>query len=322
MVVNGKERGCQSRQFDLDYDDNTFSLGFSLLNYRNTNNITFQYRIGKQGAWEAFPEGSNVITFNKMKPGTYRIEVRATTGGAYSAHSAVVTVRVNNPWYASTWAWLTYILAATGIVAFAIYYVERRRKVEMEEAKMRFLINATHDIRSPLTLILGPLRKLKERLTDQESQSCIDTIDRNAQRLLFLVNQILDERRIDKNQLQLHCQATDLVKTVGAVCSMYQYNARQRHINLRFDHNRPMVKAWIDRINFEKVLSNLLSNAFKYTPDGGEIVFTINETPQTVVITLTDSGTGLKETKTENSSSASIRATTHKSPIPKELASD
>ena len=57
MVVNGKERGCQSRQFDLDYDDNTFSLGFSLLNYRNTNNITFQYRIGKQGAWEAFPEG-------------------------------------------------------------------------------------------------------------------------------------------------------------------------------------------------------------------------------------------------------------------------
>ena len=299
MVVNGKERGCQSRQFDLDYDDNTFSLGFSLLNYRNTNNITFQYRIGKQGAWEAFPEGSNVITFNKMKPGTYRIEVRATTGGAYSAHSAVVTVRVNNPWYASTWAWLTYILAATGIVAFAIYYVERRRKVEMEEAKMRFLINATHDIRSPLTLILGPLRKLKERLTDQESQSCIDTIDRNAQRLLLLVNQILDERRIDKNQLQLHCQATDLVKTVGAVCSMYQYNARQRHINLRFDHNRPMVKAWIDRINFEKVLSNLLSNAFKYTPDGGEIVFTINETPQTVVITLTDSGTGLKETKTE-----------------------
>jgi signal transduction histidine kinase len=164
---------------------------------------------------------------------------------------------------------------------------------------MRFLINATHDIRSPLTLILGPLQKLKERTQDADNRQYIDTIDRNAQRLLLLVNQILDERRIDKNQMRLHCRETDLVKTIGGICSMYQYNAHQRGITFAFDHADPEVRVWVDRQNFEKVLSNLLSNAFKYTPDGGEIRYSVSHDDRQAVIRLVDSGVGFKDEHTE-----------------------
>ena len=113
----------------------------------------------------------------------------------------------------------------------------------MDEEKMKFLMNATHDIRSPLTLIMGPLEKLKnvkieEMKSKEELQSfnssiyqpSIQTIEHNARRLMLLVNQILDERRIDKNQMQLHCRETNLVEFITGICKLYQYNASQRNI--------------------------------------------------------------------------------------------
>ena len=117
---------------------------------------------------------------------------------------------------------------------------------------MRFLIDATHDIRSPLTLILGPLKKLEKRLTDKEDQHDLNIIDRNAQRLLLLVNQILDERKIGKEQMHLQCQKTDMVNFVQKICSLYQYNANDRKIKFRMVSEQSDIEAWIDRINFDK----------------------------------------------------------------------
>ena len=299
FIVNGKERSALGDRFEVGYDENNFTMEFSLLNYRNTDNIVFQYRVNGATEWTSTTEGANAISFNEIKPGTYTIEVRAMNNGATSRQTKVITVRVRNPWYATTWAYLLYGLLALGLLAFVLYYIDRRRRIDTEEQKMRFLINATHDIRSPLTLILGPLQKLKERTQDADNQQYIDTIDRNAQRLLLLVNQILDERRIDKNQMRLHCRETDLVKTIGGICSMYQYNAHQRGITFAFDHADPEVRVWVDRQNFEKVLSNLLSNAFKYTPDGGEIRYSVSHDDRQAVIRLVDSGVGFKDEHTE-----------------------
>jgi DNA-binding response OmpR family regulator/anti-sigma regulatory factor (Ser/Thr protein kinase) len=172
---------------------------------------------------------------------------------------------------------------------------------------MRFLINATHDIRSPLTLIMGPLNKLKERITDKENLDDIQIIDRNAQRLLLLVNQILDERKIDKNQMKLHCRETDIVPFVRGIFKLYDYNAQQRGIHYTFSVGEqpaetgilPRIPLWIDRVNFDKVISNLLSNAFKYTFDGGEINVEITEEEKNVIIKVRDNGIGLNEDKPE-----------------------
>lgn len=303
FIIDGKPINCLTDEFTIPYEENSFMLEFSLLNYRNTDNISFQYRIN-EGKWNSTNEGSNAVSFNKLKPGSYTLEVRAMSNGNFSKKSTIIHIKVCDPWYASTWAFLLYFLTAAGIILYIIYRYERHRKEDLEETKMQFLINATHDIRSPLTLIMGPLNKLKTRITDAESKQDIDTIDRNAQRLLLLVNQILDERKIDKDQMHLHCQKTDLKEFLRGIMSLYNFNAQERSITLSLKEDESLkeegnLQVWIDRINFDKVISNLLSNAMKYTSDSGEITLIIGKNKESAIIKVEDTGIGLKEEKTD-----------------------
>lgn len=303
FIIDGKPINCLTDEFTIPYEENSFTLEFSLLNYRNTDNISFQYRIN-EGKWNSTNEGSNAVSFNKLKPGSYSLEVRAMSNGNFSKKSTIIHIKVCDPWYASTWAFLLYFLTAAGIILYIIYRYERHRKEDLEETKMQFLINATHDIRSPLTLIMGPLNKLKTRITDAESKQDIDTIDRNAQRLLLLVNQILDERKIDKDQMHLHCQKTDLKEFLRGIMSLYNFNVQERSITLSLKEDESLkeegnLQVWIDRINFDKVISNLLSNAMKYTSDGGEITLIIGKNKESAIIKVEDTGIGLKEEKTD-----------------------
>lgn len=303
FIIDGKPINCLTDEFTIPYEENSFTLEFSLLNYRNTDNISFQYRIN-EGKWNSTNEGSNAVSFNKLKPGSYTLEVRAMSNGNFSKKSTIIHIKVCDPWYASSWAFLLYFLTAAGIILYIIYRYERHRKEDLEETKMQFLINATHDIRSPLTLIMGPLNKLKTRITDAESKQEIDTIDRNAQRLLLLVNQILDERKIDKDQMHLHCQKTDLKEFLRGIMSLYNFNVQERSITLSLKEDESLkeegnLQVWIDRINFDKVISNLLSNAMKYTSDGGEITLIIGKNKESAIIKVEDTGIGLKEEKTD-----------------------
>ena len=293
FIIDGKPINCLTDEFTIPYEENSFTLEFSLLNYRNTDNISFQYRIN-EGKWNSTNEGSNAVSFNKLKPGSYTLEVRAMSNGNFSKKSTIIHIKVCDPWYASTWAFLLYFLTAAGIILYIIYRYERHRKEDLEETKMQFLINATHDIRSPLTLIMEPLKKLKERLGNaEEYQTDIDTIDRNAQRLLTLVNQILDKRRLDKHQMNLSCRETNLVEFSQGLVSLFTYNANLRGINIRLEMPETPVNAWIDRNKLDKAIANLLSNAFKYTPNGGEIIFRIEKQDKKVLLYVIDSGKGL-----------------------------
>ncbi len=306
FTVDGQRVDCRKRHFELSSDDNSFVLEFSLFDFNNNDNVTFFYRINDSDDWVPISDGSNAVSFFKMKPGTYNIDVKAESRGSATNTPCHLTVVVHSPWYLSWWAYLIYALILLGLIAIGAIYYEHLQKEELEEAKMRFLINATHDIRSPLTLIFGPLKKLKSKVASLSDPSArtemthyMDIIDNNAQRLLLLVNQILDERRIDKDQLVLKCQETDLVKFIQNVCAVFQYHAQQRDITFTFEHADPEVRAWIDHSNFDKVLSNLLSNAFKYTFDGGSIKFVLSQDEEHARILLIDSGIGFKEENTD-----------------------
>jgi signal transduction histidine kinase/DNA-binding response OmpR family regulator len=279
--------------YEVSYLDNNITLEFSLLDFANPDNIIYEYKInGTQ--WIQESEGENSIQLSHLQPGTYKIEARALSAGVYSSIKTI-TVVVTPPWYQSTWAYTLYFLAAIAFILGIGWSLRRKAHMKMDEEKMKFLINATHDIRSPLTLIMGPLAKLKSITTNSEQQEYIDTIDRNAQRLMLLVNQILDERRIDKKQMRIHCRETNLVEFISGICKLYQYNATQRHITFLFEHDKKHVLAWIDRINFDKVISNLLSNAFKYTFDGGEVKVILREREEDIEIVVADSGVGIKD---------------------------
>ena len=293
--------------FTLSYLDHTVSLAFSQFNFETAMNVSLEYRVNND-EWVRQQEGNNEITLAHLQPGTYRVEVRACQGGDCSP-SRVVIITVRAPWYRSTAAYFVYFLLLMSLLAFIATMYKRRANRQIDEEKMKFLINATHDIRSPLTIILSALKKLKvTTLSGSEASgtetTALDTIERNSQRILSLVNQILDVRKIDKQQMHLHCQETDMVQFVAGITKMFDFNARERSITLNFLHEGiDSLLAWVDRSQFDKVVTNLLSNAFKYTQDGGEITILlstdnaqrskVNGQWSTLTLQVLDTGVGL-----------------------------
>ena len=293
----------ESEHFAVSYMDNTIDLEFSLLNYSNAANTVFEYRLNGARDWTVGREGQNVVTLSHLASGTYQLEVRAIDNGVASP-SRTFTIVVGAPWYSTTLAYIVYLLLLLGAVGLAGYLWRRQERQKLDEDKMKFLINATHDIRSPLTLIMSPLQKLRSRALDSESLAELAVIDRNAQRILSLVNQILDVRKIDKQQMHLHCRETDMQHFISIIYKVFEYNAHERGINFTFTPPAEPVTAWIDRTQFDKVISNLLSNAFKYSFDHGDIAIRLTKghddhAPKLlrdyVEISVTDTGTGLRE---------------------------
>ena len=293
VLLDGKMAPFIGDNLSVPSDFKSIVLSFSLLDYQSVGNIVFQYRING-GKWISNAAGDNSFNFTGLSYGHYRIEVRTYCNGKYSTYKKVINLDVLAPWYLTVWAKLIYLSLVLGFMAAVIFIYLRKKKRDLEEAKMQFLINATHDIRSPLTLIMEPLKKLKERLGNaEEYHEDIDTIDRNAQRLLTLVNQILDKRRLDKHQMNLSCRETNLVEFSQGLVSLFTYNANLRGINIRLEMPETPVNAWIDRNKLDKAIANLLSNAFKYTPNGGEIIFRIEKQDKKVLLYVIDSGKGL-----------------------------
>lgn len=321
LIIGGRKVNCnstsgdklitdtevdKSSHFKISYLDNSFSMEFSMMEYGYAGNTIYEHRMNGQGKWTATEEGNNAIMFNHLQPGSYAIEVRAYINGAYSPTRTFFIV-ITPPWYNSATAYIIYVLIILSLAIYGFYVYNRHRHAEMYENNMKFLINATHDIRSPLTLIMGPLHKLMDKQFDADTNNELNLIDRNAKKILRLVNQILDARKLDKKQMRLHCQQTNLVTYIDCIKNNFSFYATENDINFTFNHNEDKTDAWIDRTSFDKVISNLLSNAFKYTMKGGEINIELSKghdskAPKTlkdyIEIKVGDSGIGIKEEMT------------------------
>ena len=284
----------ESNYFRLSYLDNSFTMYFSTFDFANAQNLRLEYRLNDD-YWIQTTNGAGSISFNHLQPGTYRLYVRAV-GGDISSPVRAYTITIVAPWYRSTIAYLVYLLALLALVGYVVWRFWRSRQQQLAEEKMQFLINATHDIRTPLTLILSPLHKLMMRKdNDAETTEKLGIIDHNARRILGLVNQILDIRKIDKQQMRLSCQETELVPFISHIQKVFAPHAQERHISFDFEYSKD-VTAWIDRTQFDKVIQNLLSNAFKFTPDEGRITIGLQSDDSQLTVTVTDTGTGLHET--------------------------
>ena len=283
-----------SDRFELSYIDNTFTMEFSLLNFSNAENVIYEYRLNGAKDWTRTVTGDNVVSFHHLQPGSYAMEVRAYDNGVYT-EPQVYHIIVRAPWYQSSWAYLLYCALAAAIIGFIVWFYLRKRSQQLDEDKMKFLINATHDIRSPLTLIMSPLHKLLRKNLGEDVKEELKTIEHNASRIQNLVNQILDIRKIDKQQMKIHCQETDIVQYVGNILKSYEYTANERGLSLIYAPAIDRLDVWVDRNQFDKVIDNLMSNAFKYTYDGGAIEVRIDQTDHyTAELKVIDNGMGIK----------------------------
>ena len=308
-----------ANQFRLSYKDNTFSIVFSTLQYNNPEQISYQYKVDELGSqWLSTEPGVNRVTYNNLPPGQYTFQVRALNYGNYS-ETRTVKILITPPWYQTWWAYCVYItlagLLVLGIVNYILSRMRHRREImkrehaeQLNEAKLQFFINISHEIRTPMTLIINPLEKLLADKRDGELHKTYLMIYRNAQRILRLINQLMDVRKLDKGQMFMKFRETDMVGFIADLMQTFEYMARKKNIRFVFKHEMPQLKVWIDLNNFDKVLMNILSNAFKYTPDGGEVQVSLS-TGRDITrrdalrdyfeIVITDSGIGIDRNKIE-----------------------
>ncbi len=307
-----------ANRFTLAYDHGSFALEFSTFEFCNPERIVYQYRMqGLDVDWISTNAGFNRATYNSLPPGKYLFQVRAKDDKNVSEIRSV-TVVITPPWYGTVWAKSIWILLALILVySFCMFLLSRFRhkqeimrrehQEQINEAKLQFFINISHEIRTPMTLIISPLEKLLAEHSDKQATYLM--IYRNAQRILRLINQLMDIRKLDKGQMHLKLRETDIVGFIADLMQTFDYQAQKKHIGFKFENRLPDVfKVWVDLNNFDKVLLNVLSNAFKYTPEGGHITVELstghNESARGALkdyfeITVTDTGIGIDKDKIE-----------------------
>lgn len=303
---NGKQVTSQpidiSRHFNVSYFENSFSMEFSTYNFEQSDNITYEYKINDAHQWMTNEIGKNAIMFNHLSPGQYIIQVRACYNDQYSPVK-VYYVTVSPPWYKSLTAYIFYTVVMISFISLIVFIYIRKKRMDLDEEKMQFLINTTHDIRSPLTLIINPLQKLLKENYDTETNKNLKIIEHSSDRISQLVNQILDVRKIDKCLMQLHYQKTELNAYLSGIIKNFEAYAKDNGVELSFEFTQE-IELYIDRINFDKVISNLLSNAFKYTKTGDKISISTsvgtddkakNPLKYYAEINVIDNGIGIKE---------------------------
>ncbi len=302
----------KAENFYLSHSDNAFTIEFSTMELDNTDRVVYMCSLNDD-PWITLQQGTNQVSFSNLAPGKYEFRLKAIDGEVESEVKKI-TIYIAQPWWNTWWAWLIYVWVLMCVVALVVYQLRQRyqarqerlrllRAEELNEEKLQFFINVSHDIRTPMTLILSPLRKLMTMDKDEECQKMYRTIHRNAERILGLVNQLMDIRKIDKGQMHLVFHEVDVVPLLDEICGTFVDLANMKNISFKFTHEGiTEFHLWIDVANFDKIVLNILSNAFKFTPNGGEIELTLSEKENAgekgplahcAELRLTDSGVGI-----------------------------
>lgn len=297
-----------SRDFQLSHEDNTFTLQLSTLTYNDVEQISYVYSINGD-AWRTVPAGQNELAFSHMAPGRYKYRIKAICNG-YETPVKEFTITIHPAWYASIWAKLFYLLLL--IAAIMLYLRHRKHQMEdqlilqqhihaeeMGEAKIKFFMNISHEIRTPLTLIITPLLSLIKEDKEPHRQGIYEIIRKNSERILHLINQMMDLRKIDKGQMMMRMCQTDMVAFINEEYELFRQQALAKNIDFEYQHDSEELPVWIDRNNFDKVIINILSNAFKFTPTAGHILLSLTHTDHHAYISIKDSGIGIPKDKLE-----------------------
>lgn len=297
-----------SRDFQLSHEDNTFTLQLSTFTYNDVEQISYVYSINGD-AWRTVPAGQNELAFSHMAPGRYKYRIKAICNG-YETPVKEFTIIIHPAWYASIWAKLFYLLLL--IAAIMLYLRHRKHQMEdqlilqqhihaeeMGEAKIKFFMNISHEIRTPLTLIITPLLSLIKEDKEPHRQGIYEIIRKNSERILHLINQMMDLRKIDKGQMVMRMCQTNMVAFINEEYELFRQQALAKNIDFEYQHDSEELPVWIDRNNFDKVIINLLSNAFKFTPTAGHILLSLTHTEHHAYISVKDSGIGIPKDKLE-----------------------
>ena len=311
-IVPGNTEGILDKPLNLakeitfPYHKAIFTISFAALDYTNPRHNKYAYMLEDIDPQWNYRIGTPSATYTLQKPGKYTFRLKAANSkDIWNPEERVLKITVLPPPWKTWWAYTLYVLVA-GLIMYGFYrfiqlrhsyqleQVTRKEREELNEMKIRFFTNITHEIRTPLTLILGPLEDLISKLNrDTEIRKSLVSIQKNARHLLNLVNQLLEFRKLEKDHLSLEVTYENLIPFIKEIFFFFQDVARLRNIRFLFESDSTDILLWIDRDKIEKVLFNLLSNAFKFTPDGGNITISVKEDSHKVTMSVMDDGVGI-----------------------------
>ncbi|MBO4340341.1 MAG: hypothetical protein J5835_02790, partial [Bacteroidales bacterium] len=315
-VLNQEVDFDSESRLTLPSGSSTFSTEFSVLEYTNPMKIRYTYKLeGFDNEWRILPASSHEVSYSNLPSGRYTLNVKAYFDGTPQNYSsASLKIKVMPPWYLSPGAFIIYLALFVAMIWVFAYFVKRRQEhvkereaSEIKELKLKMFTNISHEIRTPLTLLMSPLKQMREAEKDPHQKDLYNLMYRNSLRILRLVNQIMDMRKVDEGKMLLHFLETDVVFFVRDIMQSFNDMAVTRKIDLSLSPASEVINLWIDQGNFDKIVFNLLSNAFKHTPDGGRISIGISapeknqgeladEIDSQVRITITNSGSHIDET--------------------------
>jgi len=307
-VPIGKDSPLQENIDDVKYiklnhRQNFINIEFVALDYVEPKRISYAYKLdGVDEDWIVTKE-QRIANYNNLAPGKYTFHVRSTNSdGVWMDNEHRLDLEITPSFWQTGWAYLLYFILIAGILyailrtLFVFYRLRDRVKLEHEQTEMktRFFTDISHEIRTPLTMIVSPVENIIENNgTPEEIKSQLQLVLKNTNRMQRMVNQILDFRKIQKQKLSI--QETAIGEYVGDICNNFSKTAEYQNIQLKFNENSEGEKIWIDRDNVEKLVFNLLSNAFKYTPDDKAIEINVfkNQKENAIAIQVKDEGRGM-----------------------------
>jgi signal transduction histidine kinase/ligand-binding sensor domain-containing protein/DNA-binding response OmpR family regulator len=300
----------------LHYDEKNFTVNFSALSYIHPEKNRYRYKLkGFDEDWIETKNGIGSVSYSNLNQGTYRLIVYASNNdNVWSTQPLELEIVIRPPFWLAWWAFGIYTILGLLLLWYIINFNLRKQQREfenaqrvreakqlheMDEMKFRFFTNISHEFRTPLTLIISPVEKLLREAKTDDDKSLLSIIHRNANGLLELVNQLLDFRKLDVQKDTLNLSVGDVVAFIKDICYSFTELANRKSINFSFSTSVSELRMEFDPEKMRKVISNLLSNAFKFTPNNGKIDVTIgliqhlNDQKQSLKITVVDSGIGI-----------------------------
>ncbi|MBN1339566.1 MAG: response regulator [Bacteroidales bacterium] len=316
----------------LPYYLNQLTFHFTAIDWEAPHKLLYRYKLeGSDKTWRNITNETSV-TYTNLRQGKYTLMVKALGAGQVWSEADEYKFSILPPWWETVWAYLLYSMIIISLVLVWRRYDLRRRKLaeelklekvraeklkEVDKMKTDFFANISHEFRTPLTLILGPLQNLIRKSDDFEQKNQLTMMHRNARRLHRLINQLLNLTMLEAGKMKLSAAEENIVSLTRIYVQAFESYARQKNIDLSFHSVKDEIIIHADRDKIEKILSNLLSNAFKFTPEGGRISVKISIAGETrvvaadspeheenrshsfshVAITVSDSGCGIPEEK-------------------------
>lgn len=280
-----------SNEIHLPFNENFISFEFAALSYISPERNQYAYMMeGLDRDW-VYSSTRRYAAYQNLEPGEYVFRVKGSNNdGVWNEIGTSIAIFISPPWWKTWWAYILYSILIISLIYFTwkmqikrirmnheyeMTKFEAEKLHEVDEMKSRFFANISHEFRTPLTLIIGPVKHIMERVNDEKMKNELKIIHKNANRLLGLVNQLLDISKLESGNMKLQTSPLNIIPLIKALQQSFYSYAERKKITLKFNSAEDEIIAYIDKDKIEKIITNVLSNAFKFTPEDGRIEVTV-----------------------------------------------